>query len=223
MKKSQYKIYCAGPLFNPKEREEMLSIATVLNSSGYSYFLPQEDGLEFAKLLPAFLARNISNLQATTILNMAIFSLDVFEVLDSDGLLLNLNGRVPDEGAMVEAGIAWANNKQIVLFKSDDRSLIKGNCNPLVMGLSNFEFVETYKDIPLAFDEKFKKISHDVNSFLSQKFEIAKQSGQAIREYLSSQRTLDEVTELLLSLFGETICQHIKNQKETTTVAHMQR
>ena len=39
---------------------------------------------------------------------------------------------------MVEAGIAWAHNKAIVIFRSDSRSLIEGNCNPLVLGLSDF-------------------------------------------------------------------------------------
>jgi len=220
MKKSQHKIYCAGPLFNPKEREEMHSIAIALKDAGYSYFLPQDDGLEFAKLLPAFIAKNIDPLRATTILNMAIFSLDVFEIIDSDGLVLNLNGRVPDEGAMVEAGIAWANSKLLVIFKNDDRSLIQGNCNPLVMGLSNFEFVENYKDIPIAFTEKFKKISGSAHSPASSKFESAKQNGRVIRDYLSSQKTLDELTELLISLFGEIECQNMKIQTKQGILTH---
>jgi nucleoside 2-deoxyribosyltransferase len=153
---------------------------------------------------------------------MAIFSLDVFEIIDSDGLALNLNGRVPDEGAMVEAGIAWANNKSLVIFKNDDRSLIQGNCNPLVMGLSNFEFVENYKDIPIAFAEKFKRASNDADSSVFPKFETAKKNGRAIREYLSSKKTLDEITELLILLFGEIICQRISNQKENSILARMQ-
>jgi nucleoside 2-deoxyribosyltransferase len=220
MIKSRYKIYCAGPLFNPKEREEMASIASALDSAGYEYFLPQEDGLEFAKLLPTFIAKNIHPLQATIILNMAIFALDVFEIIDSDGLALNLNGRVPDEGAMVEAGIAWANNKSLVIFKNDDRSLIQGNCNPLVMGLSNFEFVENYKDIPIAFTEKFKKSSNDADFLVSPKFEAAKQNGRTIRECLSTQKTLEELTELLISLFGEIECQNMKIQTKQGILTH---
>ena len=39
MEKRRYKIYCAGPLFNPKEREEMSQIASVLEHAGYSAFL----------------------------------------------------------------------------------------------------------------------------------------------------------------------------------------
>ncbi len=220
MKKPRYKIYCAGPLFNPKEREEMASIASALGSAGYDYFLPQEDGLEFAKLLPEFIARKIDPLGAATILNMAIFSLDVFEIIDSDGLVLNLNGRVPDEGAMVEAGIAWANSKHLVIFKNDDRSLIQGNCNPLVMGLSNFEFVEDYKDVPVAFAEKFKKFSNNTHPSVSPKFEMAKQNGQVIRDYLSSKKPLEEIAELLISLFGEIKCQDMKIQTKQGILTH---
>ena len=142
MSNKTLKIYCAGPLFNPKEREDMNSIATALETAGYSVFLPQRDGLELARLLPVLIEKDISEEEASTVLNRAIFSLDVFEVIDSDGVILNINGRVPDEGAMVEAGIAWAHEKTIVIFKNDDRSLIQGNCNPLIMGLADFEFVE---------------------------------------------------------------------------------
>ena len=121
-----FKIYCAGPLFNPVERNEMRFIADTLKNADFSVFLPQEDGLEFARLFPAFLSRGFKQNEAQQILNHAIFSLDVYEVLASDGLVLNMNGRVPDEGAMVEAGIAWANDKPIVIFNSDDRSLLQG-------------------------------------------------------------------------------------------------
>ena len=46
------KIYCAGPLFNPKEQEEMQEIAHVLEQKGFTTFLAQRDGLLFEQLLP---------------------------------------------------------------------------------------------------------------------------------------------------------------------------
>ncbi|OTP76147.1 Nucleoside 2-deoxyribosyltransferase [Caballeronia sordidicola] len=42
------RVYCAGPLFNARERAEMDSIASVLEQAGFSTFLPHRDGLEFA-------------------------------------------------------------------------------------------------------------------------------------------------------------------------------
>ena len=203
------KIYCAGPLFNPKEREEMFNIAAVLEHADYSVFLPQRDGLELARLFPVLLEKGVSKETASTVLNKAIFSLDVFEVLDSDGMILNINGRVPDEGAMVEAGIAWSQEKPIVIFKNDDRSLIQGNCNPLVMGLADFNFVDKYENIPLAFEEKFSDANKSYGIPKKSSFFNANEKGEAIRSYLTTQKTKNEIAELLITLFGEIVCKSL--------------
>jgi len=204
------KIYCAGPLFNPKEREEMNSIATTLEAAGYSVFLPQRDGLELARLLPVLIERGISEENASVVLNKAIFSLDVFEVIDSNGLMLNVNGRVPDEGAMVEAGIAWAHEKPVVIFKSDDRSLIQGNCNPLIMGLADFKCANKYRDIAVAFDREFSKTNAktDTKKF---SFSSANTKGETIRDYLMKQKTANEIADLLIELFEEILCRSLKD------------
>ncbi|ABQ24458.1 nucleoside 2-deoxyribosyltransferase [Geotalea uraniireducens] len=146
------KIYCAGPLFNPKEKEEMQEIADILEMNDFKVFLPHRDGLEFSNLMTTFSEMGISNEKAIQVLNKAIFTLDVFQVLDSDGLILNMNGRVPDEGAMVEAGIAWNAGKAMVIYKNDARTLLNGNDNPLLLGLSNFETVSKISEIPSKFN-----------------------------------------------------------------------
>jgi len=210
MSSKALKIYCAGPLFNPKEREEMNSIATVLETAGYSVFLPQRDGLELARLLPVLIEKGISEEKASIVLNNAIFSLDVFEIMDSDGVILNINGRVPDEGAMVEAGIAWAHEKPIVIFKNDDRSLIQGNCNPLVMGLADFEFIDKYENIPVAFREIFSESEKTTGVPMKSSFRLVNTKGEAIRDYLIEQKTANEIADLLINLFGEVLCQSLK-------------
>lgn len=149
------KIYCAGPLFNPKEKEEMQEIANILENHGFKVFLPHRDGLEFSNLVNSFCNIGISSKKATEILNKAIFTLDVFQVLDSDGLILNMNGRVPDEGAMVEAGIAWNAGKVMVIYKNDARTLLNGNDNPLLLGLTDFETVNNVAEIPHKFKSLF--------------------------------------------------------------------
>ncbi|MCF8054524.1 MAG: nucleoside 2-deoxyribosyltransferase [Deltaproteobacteria bacterium] len=158
------KIYCAGPLFNDKEREEMAQIAQVLEQKGFMVFLPHRDGVLLAKLLDAFSAAGVSQEKSREILLKVIFYVDVFELLDSDGLILNMNGRVPDEGSMVEAGIAWQAGKAIVIYKNDDRSLVGGNDNPLVVGLSGFQKYRDIDEIPNAFQALFatKAPPHDV-------------------------------------------------------------
>ena len=37
------RIYCAGPLFNRPEREEMAEIARALEAAGFGVFLPHRD------------------------------------------------------------------------------------------------------------------------------------------------------------------------------------
>ncbi|HUV63231.1 MAG TPA: nucleoside 2-deoxyribosyltransferase [Sedimentisphaerales bacterium] len=202
-----YKIYCAGPLFNPKEREEMQEIASVLEAAGYSVFLPHRDGLEFALLFPMLLQRSVTPQQARDILNQAIFSLDVFQIADCDGLVLNMNGRVPDEGAMVEAGIAWACNKVLVIFRTDSRSLIEGNCNPMVLGLSDFSFVTTHEGILRALDDKFSKATEDVLLSREPHFDRTAKNGRQISEFLAGRRPVSDITDLVIGLFGERTCQ----------------
>ncbi len=222
MEQDSYKIYCAGPLFNPKEREEMQQIASALENSGYSVFLPQRDGLEFAKLFPIFLERGVRPQDAQSILNMAIFSLDVFQIVNCSGLLLNMNGRVPDEGAMVEAGIAWANNKVVVIFRSDSRSLIEGNCNPLVLGLSDFSFVSAYDGIAPAFEARFSAVAEDELLARDNQFEAATKNGKEISEYLASQRSGYDLADLLINLFGERICRNSEDPRRNYFQAHAQ-
>lgn len=149
------KIYCAGPLFNPKEREEMSEIAESLESSGYEVFLPQRDGLELVGYSGNLVEQGMAAERADNLLARAIFLIDTFQVADSDGFVLNLNGRVPDEGAMVEAGIAWSLKRPIVIYKDDNRSAFLGKDNPLVLGLSDFKMVQGVQQIPREFDRLF--------------------------------------------------------------------
>ena len=151
------KVYCAGPLFNQKEREEMADIAEALEKNDLTVFLPHRDGFEFANLYSGFLDIGYSAVDTNSILNKAIFTLDVFQVLDSDGLVLNINGRVPDEGAMVEAGIAWNAGKKVVIYKNDSRTLINGSDNPLLLGLGNFEIISDISKVPAVFIDYFSK------------------------------------------------------------------
>ncbi len=220
---SSYKIYCAGPLFNPKEKEEMAQIAFCLEKNGYSVFLPQRDGLEFAELFPIFLNKGIEAQIALKILNMAIFSLDAFQVITSDGLVLNMNGRVPDEGSVVEAGIAWAHNKIVVIFKSDLRSLVQGNCNPMILGLGSFSFVNNYDEIVDAFNSKFSSEIQKLFQTTNSNFDTTTRSGKEISKYLTTKKSDSDVADLLIYLFREKACKTSEDQKQSYFQAGTQR
>jgi nucleoside 2-deoxyribosyltransferase len=200
--REQFEIYCAGPLFNEAEKKEMELIATELENASYKTFLPHRDGLEYAAIQNYFIEMNVSSEETNSILSKAIFTLDVYKVITSDGLLLNMNGRVPDEGAMVEAGIAWSNNKKIVIYKNDARSIINGNDNPLVVGLSDFIMVKNLKDIPNEFNKLFEgdDLSTDVNlPSLNSVIKV----GKTIDEMMNNKRDYKILCELLIETFRE--------------------
>ena len=184
-------------------------------------FLPHRDGLEFANIFPSLLKKGVAPQQAKEILNNAIFSLDVFHVTDSQGLVLNINGRVPDEGAMVEAGIAWACNKVIVIFRNDSRSLLEGNCNPMILGLSDFSYIENYEDIPKTFDFKFSKAREDFICSQVPQFEMTMSDGKQINEILTGQKPSNDITSLLIDLFRERTCQNTEDQTKNYTQTHL--
>ena len=195
------KIYCAGPLFNLREKKEMQEIANVLENNGYNVFLPHRDGFEFANLTKSFIKLGVSENNANLILNKAIFTLDVFQVLISDGLILNINGRVPDEGAMVEAGIAWNAGKIIVTFKNDTRTLINGNDNPLVLGLSNFNIVNDILSIPFIFNKLLLENAFEKNKIINNpRIEKLYQKGQFLFELLRDVKNNDQLCNQLIRI-----------------------
>ena len=97
----------------------------ILEAHGYEVFLPQRDG---------FLAPELEGKTEAEKIEM-IFNKDRDEVLKSDILFMMLDGRVPDEGACVELGIAYANGKRCYGFKGDARSVeLDMDLNPMIAG-----------------------------------------------------------------------------------------
>jgi len=135
------RVYCAGPLFNEKEKEEMAEIAQALERHGFEVFLPQRDGLELSKCVQSLVLSGFDRQSVSDTLSKAIFALDVFQVVEEcDAIVVNLNGRVPDEGAVAEAALAWYAGKTLIAYKSDVRTVFNGYDNPLVAGLFGFRF-----------------------------------------------------------------------------------
>lgn len=86
----------------------------------------------------------------------AVFSLDTFELLNrADAVVVNLNGRVPDEGAVVEAALAWHSGKALVLYKKDARSKLAGEDNPMITGLGRFCVCSSIADLPTTIRAEF--------------------------------------------------------------------
>ncbi|MFA4861932.1 nucleoside 2-deoxyribosyltransferase [Methanoregula sp.] len=119
-------VYIAGPLFSQAELDFNENVDTRLRECGYDTFLPQRDGKKLSDLIVA----GISKEEAVK----TIFEIDLQQIHKSDILLLIIDGRVPDEGACVELGIAYALNKECIGLKTDSRSLMDNLDNPLILG-----------------------------------------------------------------------------------------
>jgi hypothetical protein len=74
----------------------------------------------------------------------------MYQILERcDALVMNMNGRVPDEGAVAETAVAFAAGKPLVIYKNDHRTLLNGQDNSMVIGLSEtFSTVERVDRIP---------------------------------------------------------------------------
>ena len=143
------KVYFAAPLFSESERDYNLKLTKILEDYGYQVFLPQRDG---------FLAPDLEGKTEEELTQM-IFEKDLSEVLKADIIFMVLDGRVPDEGACVELGIAYTNNKRCYGIKSDARSVeINLDLNPMIRGC----FIKLFED----FDGE--KLMESLQQYLSE-------------------------------------------------------
>lgn len=98
-------LYFAAPLFSRAELDFNAALTEKIERLGFSVFLPQRDGVE-TKAGP----KTAEEAEARRRL---IFETDRDAVYASDVLLFVLDGRVPDEGACVELGLAYARREAI--------------------------------------------------------------------------------------------------------------
>jgi hypothetical protein len=164
----------------------MAEIAKTLEGADFRTFLPQRDGLVFTEVRGALLRSGYDASEATRMVQLAIFWLDVFEVVQGcQGLVANLNGRVPDEGAVAEATMAWMAGKAIVLYKSDNRSPLQGSDNPLVAGLGQFVAVSTIPEVAYAFAQLFRRRTQQRATVLPAAVRKAMESGRRLSASVS--------------------------------------
>ena len=137
------RVYFASPMFNAADKEFNLRVVEVLEDHGYEVFLPQRDGIE-AALLEGKTEEELVEM---------IFSLDESEVSKADIVFMNIDGRVPDEGACVELGMAYSLGKRCYGFKTDTHSVEQGmDLNPMITGcmiklFKNYDGEELLKEI----------------------------------------------------------------------------
>lgn len=126
-------IYLAGPLFSEAERTFNDGLTGRLERLGFDVFLPQRDGVEREK--PPY------DTMPPEERRQAMFDLDEAKVREADVFLFVLDGRVPDEGACVELGIAHTHRRLtgarrlLVGLHTDDRAaFLTSKLNPMLRG-----------------------------------------------------------------------------------------
>src|SRR5215469_6950436 len=124
-------IYFAAPLFCQAERLFNEHLTQRLEAQGFTVFLPQRDGVDRDK--PPY------NAMTQEERHQAIFQLDKQQIFACDILLFLLDGRVPDEGACVELGMAYCHrelqgSKKLLLgLQTDSRAAFLGSkLNPMI-------------------------------------------------------------------------------------------
>lgn len=99
------KFYFAAPLFCEAERRYNADLAGKVESLGFEVFLPQRDGVVGA-------SETDDGGDAAMRRARVIFELDLERIKATDIFFYLLDGRVPDEGAAVALGIAYADKSE---------------------------------------------------------------------------------------------------------------
>jgi len=125
------KVYFAAPLFSQAEKEFNKNLTDLIEKSGFHVFLPQRDGVAIQK--PPF------DKMTDQVRRKTMFDLDRNQIFDCDIFIFILDGRVPDEGASVELGLAYAHkffkdqNKILIGLHTDIRAaFLKSRLNPMI-------------------------------------------------------------------------------------------
>lgn len=148
----RYDIYISAPLFNEMEIKFNETVSKFLEERGFSTYLPQRDGGEDEMLLKD------PKLWPET--SKRVFDRDVSALRDSSALIMVMDGRVPDEGACVELGMAYAYGKICIGFQTDTRSFATGQNNLMLDHSFSYGIVRNWNDL----NGLLGKIKNDIKS-----------------------------------------------------------
>ena len=121
------RIYLAGPLFCRAETDYNIAVKEQLSEAGFEVILPQENTMDFdsARMCDPDYSAEVAG---------RICAHDLSLIDSCDILVINLDGRVPDEGACVELGYAYAKGKPCFGLKTDIRVSEFGIDNMMIAG-----------------------------------------------------------------------------------------
>lgn len=121
------RVYIAGPMFCDAELQYNRLLKEGLSKHGIEAVLPQDLPLDIPDVSPG-------NRAAVNRVSLMVFAEDLGLLDSCDALVLNMDGRVPDEGACVELGYAYARGMPCFGIKTDVRTSERSMDNMMITG-----------------------------------------------------------------------------------------
>jgi nucleoside 2-deoxyribosyltransferase len=155
MPKAGSPVYLSGPMFSKADVAQQDEIARVLEKAGFVTYQPQRDGIELAQVMGDInappLPADVMELVMPFVRKL-VFAVDVYQLLDRcRAVVFNLDGRVPDDGSVMEAAVGWTAGLPVVIYKTTPVTMLGGRDNPMVAGLAmRWTDVADVADLPKA-------------------------------------------------------------------------
>jgi nucleoside 2-deoxyribosyltransferase len=195
------KIFISGPMFSPADLWEGNEIKAALVKAGFDTYWAPEDGIEDERLIKNLQSPLMAApyYQKVAILVQKLgWTLDIYmATFGCDGMVMDMNGRVPDGGSIVEAANAYSCGMPLVLYKETSITMWGPFNNPMIAALTkDWEPVDSVDKIAPALtatiEAKDPAYQYVPPPAFARDLEIGK--------FVSEHR--DEVMQILLTLSG---------------------
>jgi hypothetical protein len=196
-------------MFSVGDLREMQDISDALEAAGYETYLPERDGLEVGKVMAILHQPGLPSGLIQGGIDMVrrwVFALDVYQLLGRCGsVVFNLDGRVPDDGSVVETAAAFASGKPIVIYKTTPVTMLAGEDNPMVQYLSPVPYVDDLKAIPETLTKVIaatKPSGYTPPPGVKAHMDTGATVWKVLEEWRAAEPVLDDLLKLLIKLAG---------------------
>lgn len=141
-------IFLVGPYYNQAEKNEMTRMASIIETSGYTVYMPHRDGLDYNLVYNYFKSQNKTDKVAGNLASKLLYQYDVYNLSRSNCIIGNINYAVPDPTTVALLSIASISCIPVVLYKDDIRPFTcYSTIEPTLKALTNYEILTSLCDI----------------------------------------------------------------------------
>jgi nucleoside 2-deoxyribosyltransferase len=148
---SKKKIFLSGPMNSTSDINGQLATSAVLQPK-FNVYLAPVDGVEIRALIELLATPTVLSqpfLRAALLVQQIGWAHEIYQLLSCDALVLNMDGRVPDEGAVVEAATAFTAGKPVIIYKDMVVTFWDFFDNPMVAALdSTWQVIADVRKLP---------------------------------------------------------------------------